>query len=181
MHYKPISIEDKALIESFLKSQNILVSDLTFSNLYLWHYSREISYCIYNDCLVIQTKYPKEKPFIFYPIHKNNNKESKKQTCLAIMESYKAQGLEFSIHSLSQTDKEELESLFPNTFDYIYREDRSDYIYSISELIALKGKKYHKKKTHLNRFTERYLFSYEPLNSSNLQELMDTYKEWFYL
>ncbi|WP_104722086.1 DUF2156 domain-containing protein [Helicobacter mesocricetorum] len=179
MHYKPISIEDKAIIEDFLKSQNTLVSDLTFSNLYLWHYSREISYCIYNDCLVIQTQYPNQKPFIFYPIHKNQHKESKKQTTLAVMESYKTQGLEFSIHSLSQIDKEELESLLPHTFDYIYREDRSDYIYSIPELIALKGKKYHKKKTHLNRFLERYDFSYESLDSSNCQELIKTYEEWF--
>lgn len=179
MDFKPISIEDKAFIESFLKPQNLLVSDLTFSNLYLWHYSRAISYCICNDCLVIQTQYLNKQPFIFYPIHKDNHKESKKQAILAIMQGYKTQSLEFSIHSLSQVDKEELESLLPNAFDYVYREDRSDYIYSIPELIALKGKKYHKKKTHLNRFLERYPFSYEVLDSSNVAELITTYEQWF--
>ncbi len=179
MDFKPISIEDKAFIESFLKPQNLLVSDLTFSNLYLWHYSRAISYCVCNDCLVIQTQYPNKQPFIFYPIHKDNHKESKKQAILAIMQGYKTQSLEFSIHSLSQVDKEELESLLPNAFDYVYREDRSDYIYSIPELIALKGKKYHKKKTHLNRFLERYPFSYEALDSSNIAELITTYEQWF--
>lgn len=85
----------------------------------------------------------------------------------------------FSIHSLSEVDKIELESLFPNTFDFIYRKDRSDYIYSTPELIELKGKKYHKKKTHLNRFIERYAFTYESLSDENLHELITTYQTWF--
>lgn len=179
MQWKPIGIEDKELLTSFFISHSILVSDLTFTNLYLWHYARHISYIILNDCLVIKTQYPDDEPFIFYPIHKDNNLEAKKQTILQIMQSCKAKGLRFSIHSLSQVDKEELQRLIPNTFDFIYREDRSDYIYSIPELIALKGKKYHKKKTHLNRFLERYAFSYEALNAQNANELISTYQTWF--
>lgn len=179
MQWKPIGIEDKELLTSFFISHSILVSDLTFTNLYLWHYARHISYIILNDCLVIKTQYPDDEPFIFYPIHKDNNLEAKQQTILQIMQSCKAKGLRFSIHSLSQVDKEELQNLMPNTFDFIYREDRSDYIYSIPELIALKGKKYHKKKTHLNRFVERYAFSYEALSAQNANELISTYQTWF--
>ena len=179
MQWKPIDIEDKELLTSFFTSHPILVSDLTFTNLYLWHYARHISYIILNDCLVIKTQYPDENPFIFYPIHKNNNLDSKKQTILQIMESCKGKGLKFSIPSLSAVDKEELEQLMPNPFDFIYREDRSDYIYSIPELIELKGKKYHKKKTHLNRFIERYAFGYEALSTHNVNELISTYQAWF--
>lgn len=179
MQWKPVDIKDKALFTEFFSTHHILVSDLTFTNLYLWHYSRHISYIVLNDCLVIKTQYPNENPFIFYPIHQNNNLSSKKQTILQIIESFKGKGLDFSIHSLSHIDKQELESLFPNTFDFIYREDRSDYIYSIPELIALNGKKYHKKKTHLNRFVERYAFSYEALSTKNVDELISTYQTWF--
>lgn len=179
MQWKPIDIEDKEIIDSFLKSREILVSDLTFTNLYLWHYSRHISYCVHNECLVIKTQYPNQDPFIFYPIHKENNLELKKKTILELMEICHSKGYHFSIHSLSKIDKEELSSLMPDIFSYTYREDRSDYIYSIPELIELKGKKYHKKKTHLNRFVERYNFSYEPLTEANCQELIQTYKEWF--
>ncbi len=179
MQWKPIDIEDKEILTSFFTSKRILVSDLTFTNLYLWHYARHISYIILNDCLVIKTQYPDEEPFIFYPIHKDNNLNAKKQTIEQMFESCRGKGLKFSIHSLSKEDKSELESLFPNTFNFIYREDRSDYIYSIPELIALKGKKYHKKKTHLNRFTERYPFSYEKLSTENAEELINTYQTWF--
>ncbi|TLD87550.1 phosphatidylglycerol lysyltransferase domain-containing protein [Helicobacter sp. MIT 05-5294] len=179
MQWKPIDIEDKESLTHFFASHKILVSDLTFTNLYLWHYARHISWAILNDCLVIKTQYPNENPFIFYPIHKQNDLNCKKQTLLQLQEICKAKGLTFSIHSLSRVDKEELESLLPDTFDFIYREDRSDYIYSTSELIELKGKKYHKKKTHLNRFVERYAFTYEALGSENLNELIATYQSWF--
>lgn len=179
MQWKPIGIEDKEIFDSFFAANKILVSDLTFTNLYLWHYSRHISYIILNDCLIIKTQYPNKNPFIFYPLHKKNNFEAKKQSILEIMAHCKAKGLDFSIHSLSEADKEELESLLPDTFAFTYREDRSDYIYSIPELIELKGKKYHKKKTHLNRFVERYAFSYESLSLANAQELINTYQEWF--
>lgn len=179
MQWKPIDIEDKELLTSFFTATSILVSDLTFTNLYLWHYARHISYIILNDCLVIKTQYPNENPFIFYPIHKNNDLNAKKQTILQLIESCKGKGLKFSIHSLSKIDKTELELLLPEIFEFIYREDRSDYIYSIPELIELKGKKYHKKKTHLNRFIERYPFTYEPLDTYNAKELINTYQTWF--
>ena len=78
MQWKPIDIEDKEIINSFFSANHILASDFTFTNLYLWHYSRHISYIILNECLVIKTQYPNQNPFIFYPFHKNNNKEAKK-------------------------------------------------------------------------------------------------------
>ena len=117
MQWKPIDIEDKELLTSFFASHDILVSDLTFTNLYLWHYARHISWAILNDCLIVKTQYPNENPFIFYPIHKQNNLESKKQTILQLQEICKAKGLTFSIHSLSEVDKAELESLIPDKFD----------------------------------------------------------------
>ena len=179
MQWKPVDIEDKEILNRFFHSRNILISDLTFTNLFLWHYSRHISYFIHKDCLFIKTQYPNENPFIFYPIHKENNLTIKKEALNDMMQYFKANGSEFIIKSLSALDKNELETLYPNIFDFFYNEDRSDYVYSIPELIELKGKKYHKKKTHLNRFMERYTFSYETLNSNNIQELITTYNEWF--
>ncbi|MDA3967814.1 DUF2156 domain-containing protein [Helicobacter sp. WB40] len=179
MQWKPLDIQDRDIINEFINTKEILVSDINFTNFYLWHYSRHISYCILNDCLVIKTQYPNQTPFIFYPIHKKNNKEKIKKTILELIEICHAKGFVFSIHSLSNVDKEELESILPNTFSYTFREDRSDYIYSIEELIELKGKKFHKKKTHINRFNERYNFTYEDINSSNKDEVIEVYKNWF--
>jgi len=62
---------------------------------------------------------------------------------------------------------------------FVENRDRFDYLYSISELIELKGRKYHKKKNHLNRFKELYSFTYEPITQENIKELKNVWKEWF--
>lgn len=77
MQWKPIDIEDKEIINSFFSANHILVSDFTFTNLYLWHYSRHISYIILNECLVIKTQYPNQNPFIFTLFTKITTKKQK--------------------------------------------------------------------------------------------------------
>lgn len=95
MQWKPIDIEDKETITRFFTSQNILVSDLTFTNLYLWHYARHISWTILNDCLIIKTQYPNEDPFIFYPIHQQNNLDHKKANSCATARNLQGKRLDF--------------------------------------------------------------------------------------
>lgn len=179
MRWKPLALENRQIIESYLKSQDLYVSDLTFTNLYLWHYSRLIWWCEFNGCLLIKVQYPNEDPFLFYPVEKVRGSVDKKTLLQEIIHIAKNRSVNLSFHSLSTRDKDELESLMPDTFNFEYREDRSDYIYSIPELIALKGKKYHKKKTHLNRFLERYAFIYEEMSAQNALEVIEVYKDWF--
>lgn len=179
MDFKALNITNKDEIQSYFSASKVLVSDLTFTNLYLWHFARKIEWCVVCECLIIRTTYPGKTPFIFYPLHKNNDKNAKKCALQACMDEFKKQNLPFSIHSLSNADKNELTELFGDIFDFVYNEDRSDYIYDCAELIALAGKKYHKKKTHYNNFCKAYDFSYEMLNGENAQEVASVYDVWF--
>lgn len=176
MIFKPIGIEDKEIIQSFFKKEPCRISDISFTNLYLWHFSRSISYCIIEDLLCIKTKYPNQEPFIFMPIGIGD----KKKVLKLVMDYFKEKNYLFSLHSLSQEMKNELEYIMPHTFTYHHNRDRSDYIYLIEELIALKGRKFHKKKNHLNQFYELYPHhSYEALSIDNRDELLSVWKEWF--
>lgn len=49
-------------------------------------------------------------------------------------------------HSLTLEQKDDLKDNFVGVFDFTYNRDRSDYIYSVEELIALKGKNTIRKK-----------------------------------
>ena len=179
MHFNLLKLSDKNIIDAYFKACKIVVSDLSFTNLFLWHFSRKIEWCECEDCLIIRTTYPDESPFIFYPLHKNSDKNAKKRALEALIADFKAQNLPFSIHSLSTSDKDELDLLMPELFSYEFREDRSDYIYDCQELINLAGKKYHKKKTHYNNFCKAYDFSYEALSQANASELASVYSKWF--
>lgn len=176
LDFKRVALEDKDIIESFLKQEYIMISDVNFTNLFLWRKSRSISFAIVEDCLVIQTIYPSQKPFYFFPI--GNGKKIKAIQKLIDFSKKRDEVLEF--HSLEQESVRFLEENFANQFDFKLNRDRSDYIYSTAELIALNGRKFHKKKNHLNKFLQTYPnFVFEILNKSNIDEVLNVWRDWF--
>jgi len=53
-----------------------------------------------------------------------------------------------------------------------------DYIYSISELIELKGKRFHKKKNLLNQFRKNYNFQFIPFGTETIHMAMAMQEDW---
>jgi hypothetical protein len=47
-----------------------------------------------------------------------------------------------------------------------------DYFYRVSDLIELKGNRYHKKKNLLNQFNRKYDFSYQPFGADMVEQAM---------
>ncbi len=57
--------------------------------------------------------------------------------------------------------------------------DHWDYVYSVEELIALKGKKFHKKKNLFNQFRKNYDYDYQPMTSECVEEVLEMQDEWY--
>ena len=53
---------------------------------------------------------------------------------------------------MNEQELEQLESWFPGQFEMVCDRDSYDYIYDIDDLADLRGKKYQKKRNHVNRF-----------------------------
>lgn len=168
MDWKKISLDDKDFLNSFIKQKNYCISDINFTNLFIWSFSREIDYKIINDCLCIKTRYENSsKPLFFIPIGNSNIKET--------IELLKKEEGTITFRAITPQMAKEVE--FNN--ELVEERDRWDYIYLVEELIELKGRKFHTKKNHLNRFMELYRFEYEAIDSSNKRELLETYNRWF--
>ncbi|WP_104708178.1 DUF2156 domain-containing protein [Helicobacter ailurogastricus] len=175
MEFSPLSLEQKSALDAALQADHFIVADVNFTNLYLWQNAREISLACTCGCTIIKTRYPQENPFYFYPIGSGDKKAALEE--LSAHARAQAQTLEF--RALQVEQKEELERFFPNTFSFEAKRDRFDYVYSVAELIALSGKKFHKKKNHLNAFLKAYPhYTYEPINPLNVPELKLALKEW---
>ena len=174
MDFKKIELSDQEIIKPFIQQEKFNISDISFANLFLWKNAREIAYCIIEDCLVIQTTYTGKRPYYFFPIG-SGNKLLASQTLLEFCRS-KQETLEF--HSLESASLDFLKTHFK--LEFFLNRDRSDYVYSIAELIALAGRKYHKKKNHLNKFLQTYPdYVYEPISVHNAEEIIATYELWF--
>jgi hypothetical protein len=60
------------------------------------------------------------------------------------------------------------------TFD----QDNSDYIYRAQDLIQLSGRKYHRKKNHLNKFLKNVRFEYRDLDIELVECFIDMQESW---
>lgn len=173
--FQEISLNDKNLIDRYLKQENFMISDISFGNLFIWRLARKIKLCIISDCLIIETTYENQSPFCFFPIGLGDKKSALK----TLNDYYKNKGQKLIFHSLEKKNIELLKEVFGDEISPILNRDRSDYIYRTKDLIELVGRKYHKKKNHLNRFLEEYKgFTFELIGENNLTELLKTWKKW---
>lgn len=172
LEFKEVELEDRGIIQKYLAQERFFISDVSFVNLFLWRKARKIAYAVVCDCLLIQTTYAGENPFYFFPIGAGD----KKRVVELLLEQDSA--LEF--HSLELASVEFLREHFGGVFDFELNRDRSDYVYDVQELISLSGRKYHKKKNHLNKFLQTYpQFVFERISVENSAEVLGMWGEWF--
>ena len=74
MEFKKIELEDRTLLEPFTNQKGRWLSDMNFSNMFMWRHSREISYTFLQEHLIVQTRYPHQNPFVFYPLGAGDKK-----------------------------------------------------------------------------------------------------------
>ncbi len=170
MDWRKINLSDKDLFNKYLSIENYGISEFSFVNFYLYRDSFE--YKILEDCLCTRSSESKE---LFLPLGINKYK------ALELLKlEYCRLRLNFNVRSLSQEMVNILEGLYPGQFTLIYDDIHSDYIYSVPELIELAGAKYHKKKTHINKFLklyESYYVSFSPEMLSSVESALISWCE----
>jgi hypothetical protein len=57
-------------------------------------------------------------------------------------------------------------------------EDQWDYLYSVPDLVELKGNRFHKKKNLLNQFRKKYDFAYLPLTPDMVEGALGMQEDW---
>lgn len=178
LSFKPIALESRSEILRFLHNDHFSIADISFGNLYIWKHARAISYAICGDSLIIQTRQTHKEgqnPYFFFPIAGD---ESSKLEALKTQESYaRENGFPLHFERLETRNLPLLRQAFP-TISIEATPDRFDYVYNIEELIALSGRKFHKKKNHLNSFLQRYEWEIEPITQANASELAQVARIW---
>lgn len=172
--FKNISLESKDIFNHYLAKDNLIISDMSFANCFIWRNAREISFSEVQDCLVIQTRYEGKNPYIFYPIGSGDKREA----LIICKKHYEAQNLPLEIHALNTTQAGQIQTHY--NIKPQENRDRFDYVYNVPELISLSGRKYHKKKNHLNFFLQEYKdFVFEEISPHNAKEIMQVNDRWF--
>jgi len=67
---------------------------------------------------------------------------------------------------------------FGDRLSAVEARDHFDYVYSVPELVELKGNKFHKKKNLLHQFEKSNIFEYTPMQADCVEEVLDMQAEW---
>ena len=170
--FKPLSLDHKPEIEALLSQDPPLISELTFTNLYIWRFYYQFQIASHQGFMTLLAQPAGTTPYFFPPMGKVDI-QSWAYDCLAY---FKTQG--FPPH-FSRIPESIIKGLphFPGLTTVLDR-DNSDYVYRTDKLIRLSGNKYHTLKNHINRFIKGHTWEYLPLTPDLIEECLTLQEEW---
>ncbi|MEI6221296.1 MAG: phosphatidylglycerol lysyltransferase domain-containing protein [bacterium] len=173
--WKILELDDKEIITSRLDSYQPLAGHLTFTNLILWKDYYQFQWGLYEDILLIQGISSKGNHLFLQPIGSTISPELSPLLLSWLAENYKE-----NTPSIIKTEERFLANLSSN-HNILGTENRDDfdYLYNKTDLVELKGKKYHSKKNHLNAFDRNYNWQFQPLDNNHIDECIAIAETWY--
>ena len=170
--FKPIEIQDKPLFDEFLRKDPPRISELTFTNLFIWRHHYQPAWLEWNECILIIFHPQKGPTYGLSPFGPGDKKSALDVLCKEIAKQTTdvricRVGEEFVTNHVD-----------PAKYAVVNDRNNSDYVYLAKDLINLSGNKYHRKKNHLNQFIKNYAFEYHPLNAELVKRVLGMQEAW---
>ena len=146
--------------------------EYSFVNLSIWGRQRV---AFVDGFLVLQSQFDRRSVYPF-PVGKGDILP----VLEAIIQHAKQRGIPCCFTGLNQAECDLLEQHYPGKFRIQPDRNSFDYIYSIDDLADLKGRKFQKKRNHLNRFQENHPnWRTEPIRRENLPAVREMAQSWY--
>jgi hypothetical protein len=175
LQFKKITLADKAAIQRYTLQSERMNCDLSFANLYSWHFFYGSEWAEAMGALFFRYREEGELRYML-PVTPRLTREM-----VEAMETDAAsQGCPFVIAGVCLQTLPILEGLMPGRFAYTANRDFFDYVYHAADLATLAGKKYQPKRNHLNRFKTAYPdYEFLPLTPELVGECLKMEQQWF--
>jgi len=170
LDFKKITLEDKEIIDDFLKNDNELSCENTFVNLLVWQN-------VYNY------RYAIEDNLLFLVSSENGNEIYRlpfgEDIChgIELIEKHSTKPPVF--WSPDGESFRKLPDSFKEKYDIHEERDAFDYLYLQSDLAELKGKKYHSKRNHISQFSKQFDWEYQTVTKENVSEILNCARQWY--
>ena len=169
--FQPLSLELKPKYDKILQNAGPRGCEYSFANMFIWGRQKG---AFLNDTLVLFSQFNRKSVYPF-PVGGDI-----KFALDAIIQDAAQRGIPCRLTGLTQDDCATLERLYPGRFRYHSDRDFFDYVYAVEDLAELKGKKYQKKRNHLNRFLQQYpTYTLEPISRENIKDVAALAQAWY--
>lgn len=174
--HKILTIHDHDFLHSLLWEFQPVVSELTFTNLFMWRNHYKFKWTMLNDTLLILAA-DSSDPYYFQPVGKRPLKKDILTALYWLHDDCKV-----AYPYFDRTDREtadECSSVLKLKIEPL--RNHFDYLYDTHSLISLKGRNYHAKRNHLNRFKSENQFTYLPLTCDLVDQCIGFSDKWCHL
>lgn len=170
--FERMDLHKKKEYERFLFRCGERGCEYSFANKFLWGRQKV---AMMGNFLVFQAQFDRRCVYPF-PIGEGDIKP----VLDTLIQDARERGIPCYLTGLTQEDCTLVESLYPGKFRFHTDRDSFDYVYAIDDLADLKGRKFQKKRNHLNRFLEEHPdFQVLPLNESTRAAAYCMLQQWY--
>jgi hypothetical protein len=166
---RPLELSDRSLVTSYLRRYPPEISELTFTNLFVWRSSRPIWLSELGDSIVfaadVHGNDSTTKAILGPPIGRTSP--------LTVSE---ALGIELG--GFVRIPEETANTLRSAGLNVVADRNNWDYVYSVSDLGGLKGRRYHKKRNLIKQCLAAYNCEYEPITPEHITACLDMQDRW---
>ena len=146
--FERLDLNEKARYEALLMYCGRRGCEYSFVNKFLWGRQKA---AFLGEQLVSFSQFNRRSVYPF-PVGPGDPKPALD----ALIQDARERGIPCYITGMTEADCTLLESLYPGQFRFHSDRDGFDYVYAIEDLAELKGRKFQKKRNHLNRFLQEH-------------------------
>lgn len=171
LDFKPVDIEDKAIFNRYFKEDPPEISELTFTNLFMWQCLYHPVWTELDDVLLVVMNPDGSSSYGLQPVGRGD-KQKAIETLLTYLEG------KTDMPEIKRAGEGFVNNVDRTRFTCTPDRDNSDYVYQTTDLINLSGRKYHRKKNHLNQFKKSYEYEYRELDADLVECFINMQEEW---
>ena len=146
--FAKLNLNQKEPLNRYLLKADKQSCEYSFANLFLWGRKKVAEQ---DGFLLLESQFDRKNVYIF-PVGTGDLK-----TALdALIHDAQMRGICCCLAALTEEECRLVELLYPGKFCFYCDRDSYDYVYAIDDLADLKGRKFQKKRNHLNRFRQEH-------------------------
>jgi len=170
--FQKLDPNNKAAYDRYLMNSGERGCEYSFANLNMWGRQRA---AFVEDRLVLFSQFERRSVYPF-PI---GNGELR-PVLDAVLEDARSRGIVCRLSGLTAQDCVTLEELYPGKFCFHPDRNGCDYVYAIDNLADLPGRKYQRKRNHVNKFHLSHPdCQTAEITQDNLQAVWDMTERWY--
>ena len=171
---RELAMEDRALLDALFEREQPDVSELTFTNLFIWRHAYGLHLSRVNGALCLFSwRSDPEDSFLLPPLQA----EDGPAVVEAGLRHLRENGHDPKLCRVSEAQLERLR-ITGERFTIEEDRDHSDYVYSVRDLVDLPGNQFHDKRNHIAQFRAEHTFEYRPLTPDLVPACETLQDEW---